>query len=47
VKSIKLEHKSPSFRIFIILLKYVDTTHIFPEVNWFFDHLNVKELEEG
>lgn len=43
VQSIQLKCKPPSFGIIIVLFQYVDSTDIFPQINWFLDSLDVQE----
>ena len=44
VKSHDLECECPPFRIIVILLEDVDSSHILPLMNWFFDDFYVKDF---
>ena len=47
MEGIKLESESPSFGIGIILFEDVDASNILPEVDWFFDSIDVEEAEKS
>ena len=47
MQGIELECESPSFGIGIVLFEDVDTTDVFPEVDWLLDSLDIQEAEES
>jgi hypothetical protein len=46
MESVELECKAPSFGIGVVFLEDVDTSDIFPEVDWFLNSLDVQKAEE-
>ena len=47
MEGIELEGESPSFGIGVVFLEDVDTSDVFPEINWLFDGLDIEEAEES
>ena len=47
MQSVELECESPSFGISVIFFEYIDTSDVFPEINWFLDGLDVQKAEKG
>lgn len=47
VYGIELESKGPPFRIFIVVLKDVDSSEVDPLIHWFLDGADVHEGEKG
>ena len=47
MKGIELEGESPSFGIGVVFLEDVDTSDVFPEIDWFFDCFDIEEAEES
>ncbi len=47
MQSIELEGKAPAFGICVVLLQNVYAAHVLPQVDWFFDSLNIQKTKES
>jgi hypothetical protein len=47
MEGIELEGESPSFGIGVVFFEDVDASDVLPEIDWFFDGLDIEETEES